>query len=178
MRCSPKRADMRYGSSGFSAWSMKQQSDLLRGQQHVILNGKCADLPAHSVGDLRRESIMHTRPDARIAHVRDVVLNAIPSPRYAWRGWACHRYWPDRSTADFGFQNRGNSRCRNAVRTWIFGMHWSVYEWHPCGIAARRRVAINIAIADCSHRTPEIVSVFGVEHGNIGVGPRHMRQRK
>src|SRR5215467_14621779 len=48
-----KKADARYGSSGFSAWSMKQQSDLLRGQQHVILNGKCADLPAHRVADLR-----------------------------------------------------------------------------------------------------------------------------
>ena len=26
---------------------------LLCGQQHVILNGKCANLPAHSVGHLR-----------------------------------------------------------------------------------------------------------------------------
>jgi len=25
---------------------------LLCGKRHVILNGKCADLPAHSVGDL------------------------------------------------------------------------------------------------------------------------------
>src|SRR5690349_8713322 len=121
---------------------------------------------------------MHARPDARIAHVGDVILNAIPSPRYARRGWACHHYRSDRSTAEFGFQNRSNSRCRNTMRTWIFGMHWSVYEWHPCVVAARRWVAINIAIADCGNRTPEFVSVLGVEYGNIGVGACHMRQRE
>src|SRR4029077_2051832 len=101
---------------------------------------------------------MHTRPDARMAHVCDIILNAIPNPRYARRGRACHRYRSDKSTAEFGFQDGGNSHCRNAMRTWIFRMHWSVYEWHPCGIAARRRVLIDVAIADCSNRTPEFVS--------------------
>src|SRR5438105_1475954 len=114
---------------------------------------------------------MHTCPDARIAHFCDVILNASPRPRYTRSGWACHRYWADRSTAEFRFQNRGNSRCRNAMRTWIFGMQWSVYERHPCGIAARRMTAIDIAIADCCNWTPEIVNILGVEDGNIGVGP-------
>src|SRR5262249_39193 len=65
----------------------------------------------------------------------------------------------------------------DAVRTWVLGVHRRVVDRLPGRIALGGRVAVDVTVADCGDRSPELVVIFGVEERHGAVGLRHRVER-
>jgi len=63
----------------------------------------------------------------------------------------------------------------------IFWVHGRIDQGNPRGIVDGVLIAVDVAVADCGDRTPEVpevISVLGVEYRDVGVGSCHVSERE
>jgi hypothetical protein len=87
-------------------------------------------------------------------------LQVGPAMRDTGRRRAGHRNLGDVRAAERRLDDSSDGGTEDAVRAGIFRVHRRIVDRLPCGIASRRRVAVDIAIADRGDRPPELVFVF------------------
>ena len=62
--------------------------------------------------------------------------------------------------------------------TRVFRMHRRRADRLPGGVPFGGRIVVEIAVANGSDRTPELVLILGVEHGNKRIGSRDRAERE
>src|SRR5262249_8375893 len=136
------------------------------GWLHGVFDNVVADLESHLRPDPGREAVMEAGPDARICNLLGECRQVGPTVGHAWCARACHRDLRNFFAPERRLDNACDAAAQDAMRARVFRVHGRVGNRLPSCLAIRGRVVIDIGIANCRHRPPEIVVVLGIQHGD------------
>src|SRR5262245_47979899 len=92
-----------------------------------------------------------------------------PAMSHPWSSWAGNRNLRNVFGSERRLDDARDSTAGDAMGTRKFGMHWRIVDWLPRRLAISRGVVVDIAIANGRDWAPEIVMIFGIEHGDVSV---------
>ena len=120
---------------------------------------------------------MEASPDAGICHLFGKHRHVRPTVGYARGRWTCYSNLRNLLCSESCPDDACDGAAEDAMRAWVFRVHRRVSDRLPSCITFGGRVGIDIAIANCRDRSPEIVVVLGIEHGDQCVVDRNRRER-
>ena len=121
-----------------------------RGISHRLqdaLHHVLADLAAHVLSHSGRETIVETRPNTGLGDFAVKVVHVGPPMGYARQCRALDHNLRQIGRFEHQFNDTTDARAGNAVRTGILRMRRRDIDREPSGVALRRRIVIDVAVA-------------------------------
>src|SRR5258708_139113 len=109
---------------------------------------------------------MEARPYTGICNLFGVSRHVGEAVGYAGRRRACHRDFRDQSASERRLDDTRDGPAQDAVRTRVFRVHRCAGDRLPGCLTIGGRIAIDIAVANCRDRPPEVVMVLGVQYSD------------
>ena len=105
---------------------------------------------------------MEAGPDARIGNLIGIGLHVGKSARYSGGRGACHRDLRDVVASEHRLDDPCHRTALDAMGAGLFRVHRRIGNGLPGRITIGGRIAIDVAIANCRNRSPEVVMVLRV----------------
>src|SRR6516165_2856633 len=112
---------------------------------------------------------MEAGPNTSIRHLVGKGCHVLPATSDPGGSRAGDRNLRDVLAPERRFDDTRESTAHDTMCAWILGVHRGVIDRLPGCFTVSSRIVINIAIANCSDRSPEIVMVLGIENGDVSV---------
>src|SRR5450631_2033585 len=109
---------------------------------------------------------MEAGPDASICNLFGKGRHVGPTVGYAGCRRACQRDLGDVLASQHHLDDGCDAAALDAMRARVFRMHRRVGDRLPGCLTIGGRVAMDIAVANCGDRPPEVVMILGVQHSD------------